>query len=337
MSENLNKNGNKKPCLVTGTAGFIGFSLARDLLEKGRDVIGVDNYTPYYDVRIKRARNKLLEEYPGFKSIEADIADLDAMEKVFEEHKPELVVNLAAQPGVRYSLINPFAYQRSNVQGFLNILELCKRNNVKRLVYASSSSVYGGNTKLPYHEDDRVETPISLYAATKHSNEKFAHAYNHLFRLQTIGLRLFTVYGPWGRPDMAYWMFVKAIMRGEPIKVFNNGDMQRDFTYIDDIVAGIEASMDKPDLPGNIVFNLGNHRSEELLELISILEDALGKKAKKELMPMQPGDVKATYADIELARKMLGFEPKTSIQVGMPKFVEWFLENKELTLRKDEG
>ena len=317
--------------MVTGTAGFIGFNVARRLLDEGREVVGLDNFNPYYDVNLKRARHAILEEQPTYIGIEVDIADFDAMERIFAEHKPTVVCNLAAQAGVRYSLTNPFVYERSNVSGFLNILELCKKNEVKRLVYASSSSVYGGNTKLPFSEKDRVDTPVSLYAATKRSNELMAHVYTHLFGLQTIGLRLFTVYGPWGRPDMAMWLFAKAILRGEPIKVFNNGDMQRDFTYIDDIVSGIVASIETENLPDFLVFNLGNHRSEELMDLIGIIEGILGKKAKKELLPMQPGDVKASFADIDQARKLLGFEPSTSINVGVPKFLEWFMAHPDLT------
>ena len=275
--------------LITGTAGFIGFHLARRLLQEGHKVVGVDNFNPYYDVNLKRARNEILEQNASFTNAEADIADLKAMEVIFAKHKPAIVCNLAAQAGVRYSLINPYAYQLSNVQGFLNILEMCKQNEIERLVYASSSSVYGGNDKLPFSEEDNVGTPISLYAATKRSNELMAHAYSHLFGLCTVGLRFFTVYGPWGRPDMAMWMFAKAIMRGEPIKVYNKGDMQRDFTYIDDIVSGVIAALDTEDLPRNSIYNLGNHRSEELLELIAILEYALGKKAEKDLQPMQIG------------------------------------------------
>lgn len=316
--------------LVTGAAGFIGFHVSLKLLENGGKVIGVDNFNPYYDVRIKRARHAILEKNPNYQGVEADISDLAAMQKIFAEHRPTKVCNLAAQAGVRYSLIDPFVYARSNVQGFTNILELCKRNGIARLVYASSSSVYGGNTKLPFSESDPVDTPISLYAATKRANELMAHTYSHLFGLQTVGLRFFTVYGPWGRPDMAMWLFAKAISTDKPIQVFNNGDMQRDFTFIDDIVAGVIASLDTENMPMFSIINIGNNNSEHLLKLISIVEDALGKKAKRELLPMQPGDVRATYADITLAKKLLGFEPTTKIEIGVPKFIEWFKAHQDL-------
>lgn len=316
--------------LVTGTAGFIGFSLAKKLLESGHTVTGIDNLNDYYSVEYKKLRHKMLSGYPRFKGHEIDLCDLPALEKVFAAGNPEAVCNLAAQAGVRYSLINPFAYQKSNLEGYLNVLELSKRNKVKRFVYASSSSVYGGVTQMPFVEDQRLDTPISLYAATKKANELMAHNYSHLFGLQTVGLRFFTVYGPWGRPDMAMWLFASAILRGEPIKVFNHGDMKRDFTYVDDIINGVIASMTVPDLPVYSIFNLGNNRMEQLGHMISLLEKALGKEAKKEMLPMQPGDVPASYADISLARQKLGFEPSTPIDAGIPKFVDWFLNNQEI-------
>ncbi len=310
--------------LVTGTAGFIGFHVARFLLERGDEVVGLDNFSPYYNVSLKEGRNNILKSYSRFKIIRGDISERALIEKIFSDEKFDAVCNLAAQAGVRYSLDHPHEYVVSNIMGFLNILEGCRHNKVHRLVYASSSSVYGGNTRLPFSEKDRVDTPVSLYAASKKSDELMAHCYAHLYGIQTVGLRFFTVYGPWGRPDMALWLFTDAILNSRPIQVFNNGDMQRDFTYIDDIVAGVVASIDRKELDRCEVFNLGNHNSEDLMGLIGILEQCLGKKAKKELLPMQPGDVKATYADIEAAQKKLGFEPKTRIADGIPKFVDWY-------------
>ncbi|GAB4301202.1 MAG: NAD-dependent epimerase [Myxococcota bacterium] len=320
-----------KTYLVTGTAGFIGFSVAKRLLEQGIKVAGVDNFNDYYDVSLKKARNKILESFPNFKSYKVDIADLKALSAVFEAEKPEIICHLAAQAGVRYSLVNPFAYERSNLTGFINVLELCRKHSIGRLVYASSSSVYGGNTKLPFSETDKVETPVSLYAATKRANELIAHTYTHLFGIQTIGLRFFTVYGPWGRPDMALWLFTDAILNGKPIKVFNHGDMERDFTYIDDIVDAVIASLHTEELPKYILINLGNNKPEKLLDFISVIEDGLNKSAKKQFLPMQAGDVRATYADIALAKQLLGFNPKTQISEGIPKFIKWFLENSKLT------
>jgi UDP-glucuronate 4-epimerase len=317
--------------IVTGTAGFIGFSLARRLLEEGHTVIGVDSLNDYYCVELKRRRHEILKGFDSFIPAEIDLCDFKSLEALFKRHSPEVVCNLAAQAGVRYSLINPFAYQKSNLEGFLNIIELSKRHKVNRFVYASSSSVYAGVKEIPFSENQSVDSPISLYAATKKSNELTAHCYSHLFGLQTVGLRFFTVYGPWGRPDMAMWLFTEAIMAGEPINVYNYGNMRRDFTFIDDIVSGTAASLFRDGLPDYSIFNLGNSKTEELLQMIEILENTLGKKAEKKMMEMQPGDVAETYADIHSAQEKLGFSPTTSIEDGIPKFVEWYMENSELT------
>ena len=313
--------------LITGTAGFIGFHVAQALLKRGDEVIGLDNFNSYYSVKLKEDRTSLLQQhFPKFYSIRADLHNKQAMENLFDTYTFDVVCNLAAQAGVRYSLTHPHTYVQSNIVGFLNILEACRHHGIPRLVYASSSSVYGGNEQLPFSEKDRVDTPISLYAASKKSNELMAHVYTHLFGLQTIGLRFFTVYGPWGRPDMALWLFTEAILNNKPIEVFNNGEMYRDFTYIDDIVSGVIACIEKPHLSQYEVFNLGNNNSENLMDMICCIEANLQKKAIKEFKPMQPGDVKATYADIEHAQKMLGFEPKTKIQEGIPKFIQWYRE-----------
>jgi len=311
--------------LITGTAGFIGFHLARALLEDGQTVVGLDNFNDYYAVRLKRARHALLERYPRYRGVEMDLCDLPRLRDLVAETRPDAVCNLAAQAGVRYSLDHPFVYEKSNLEGFLNVLEVCRHATPRpRLVYASSSSVYGGNTKLPFSESDRVDTPISLYAATKKANELMAHAYSHLYGLQTVGLRFFTVYGPWGRPDMAMWLFTDAMLAGRPIQVFNHGDMRRDFTYVDDIVAGLRGALTADGLDRYEIFNLGNHRSENLMEMIGVLGRTLGVEPKMEMLPMQAGDVPATYADTERARHKLGFEPTTPISVGIPRFVEWY-------------
>jgi UDP-glucuronate 4-epimerase len=312
--------------LVTGTAGFIGFHLARALLDDGHEVVGYDNFNDYYSVQLKRDRHAILEKRPGYCGTEADLCDRETLQRVFRERKIELVCHLAAQAGVRYSLKNPFAYQRSNLEGFLNVLEACRQNSVSRLVYASSSSVYGGNTRLPFSESDPVDTPISLYAATKKSNELMAHAYSHLYGLQAVGLRFFTVYGPWGRPDMAIWIFAKAMVEGRPIQVFNHGRMRRDFTYVDDILAGVKGALFAEKLSKHEIFNLGNHRSEGLLDMIGILADAIGAKPVLEMADMQDGDIPETFADIEKARSKLGFAPLTTIREGIPRFVDWFCE-----------
>jgi UDP-glucuronate 4-epimerase len=310
--------------LVTGSAGFIGFHVSRALLQAGARVVGLDNFNDYYSPALKRERDRLLKEQSGFTSIEGDLTDLPLLTDLFDRYQPGKICHLAAQAGVRYSLINPFAYQKANLEGFLNLIETAKRAGVERFVYASSSSVYGGLTELPFSEAQRVDTPISLYAATKRANELMAHSYTHLFGLPTVGLRLFTVYGPWGRPDMAMWLFAEAMLAGAPIKVFNYGNMQRDFTYIDDAVAGIAACLMAPGLNPYEIFNLGHNRPEPLLKVIALLEKELGVAAKQELLPIQPGDVPATFADIDRAREKLGFAPVTPLEVGISRFVQWY-------------
>jgi UDP-glucuronate 4-epimerase len=324
-------NISSKSFLVTGSAGFIGFHVSRSLLGRGAKVIGIDNYNDYYSPALKRDRDEELRQHPNFFSVEGDLADFAALAALFEEHRPQLICHLAAQAGVRYSLINPFAYQKANLEGFLNLMELAKRYEVERFVYASSSSVYGGLTKMPFSEEQRVDTPISLYAATKKANELMAHTYTHLFGLPTVGLRLFTVYGPWGRPDMAMWLFTEAMLAGRPIKVFNFGRMERDFTYIDDVVQGIEASLMAPGLEPYEIFNIGNHRSEHLSRVISLLETQLGVIARQELLPIQPGDVPATFADIRRAQAKLGFAPTTPIDEGVPRFIKWYKDYHHLS------
>ena len=308
--------------LVTGSSGFIGMHLCKNLLDDGYSICGIDNMNDYYDLSLKEARLNQLSDYNNFTFNKIDISNLQDVERVFNNFKPEKVVNLAAQAGVRYSIENPHAYIQSNVVGFTNIIEACRHYNVSGLIYASSSSVYGGNKKTPFSVDDRVDKPISLYAASKKSNELIAYTYNHLYGLNTTGLRFFTVYGPWGRPDMAMYIFADKIRRGEKIPVFNYGKMQRDFTYIDDIVNGIRASI------GNNysyeVFNLGNNRCENLMDMIHILEEKLGKKAEVQFLDMQPGDVKKTVADIEYTKQKLAYKPTTSIKEGIPKFIDWY-------------
>jgi UDP-glucuronate 4-epimerase len=315
--------------LVTGTAGFIGSHLARALINEGHEVVGLDNFNAYYQVSLKRARHSTLEGLAGYTGIEGDICDRSLVEGLFSSNSFDGVCHLAAQAGVRYSLENPYAYQKANIEGFLNVLEACRHSKVSRLVYASSSSVYGGNTKLPFSEDDPVNTPISLYAATKRCDELMAHTYGHLYGLQTIGLRFFTVYGPWGRPDMALWLFTEAMSAGRPIKVFNHGNMERDFTYIDDIIHGVLRALQADGLDKTEIFNLGNSRTERLGDLIQVLAETMGVEPVKEMYPMQPGDVLATYADVSRARKKLGYKPATKIQVGIPKFVHWYREYTE--------
>lgn len=316
--------------LVTGAAGFIGYHLSIKLLKAGYDVIGVDNFNTYYSVSLKMDRWKQLEGYSNFRGVHLSIESLESLETVFNRFNIDIVCNLAAQAGVRYSIENPHVYAESNLTGFLNVLEMCRNYKVKRLVYASSSSVYGGNTKIPFSEEDNVDSPVSLYAASKKANELMAHTYSHLYGIQTIGLRFFTVYGPWGRPDMAYWTFTDKINKGETIPVFNFGDMRRDFTYIDDIVSGIEASLFNEGLENYEIFNLGNHRSENLLDFVNTVGESLGIEVKKELLPMQPGDVKETYADISKAEEKLGYVPKTSMKEGIPSFIKWFKEYHQL-------
>jgi len=309
--------------LVTGSAGFIGYHLCKSLLNDGVIVQGIDNLNSYYDPTLKQARLDQLQSHTNFSFKKLDISISAELNKVFEDFKPQKVVNLAAQAGVRYSLENPQAYIESNVVGFMNILECCRHNDVEGLIYASSSSVYGGNEKIPFSIDDRVDRPISIYAATKKSNELMAHSYSHLFGLNTTGLRFFTVYGPWGRPDMAMYIFVDKISKGERISVFNHGKMERDFTYIDDIITGTRAAIEK-NYPCE-VFNLGNNNSEDLMEMVGLIESEIGKKAEIEFEGMQPGDVKRTFADIEYSKQKLNYTPTTKIVVGIPKFLEWYL------------
>jgi UDP-glucuronate 4-epimerase len=308
--------------LVTGSAGFIGFHVSKHLLDRGDSVIGYDNLNHYYDPTLKRARLKLLSRYPNFKFYRANLENKKKMDTVFKEHVPDKVCHLAAQAGVRYSIEDPDAYIRSNIVGTQNILEACRNFDVTDLVYASSSSVYGGNTKIPFSEKDPVDHPIALYAATKRANELQAHVYSHLFGLNTTGLRFFTVYGPYGRPDMALFKFTKNILENKPIEVYNHGKMERDFTYIDDIVRGTVAAIDRPFR--NEVFNLGNNKPIKLTYFIELIEKVLKKKAKKKLLPMQEGDVPRTCADIDHAKELLGYDPKVSIEDGVKNFLVWY-------------
>ena len=326
--------------LITGTAGFIGFHLAKRLLERGEEVVGFDNVNDYYSVSLKRNRLAQLTCHEKFQFIEGDLANQQIVDQTFNEHEFTRVVHLAAQAGVRYSLTNPRAYTESNLTGFINILEACRHAKTPHLTYASSSSVYGGGTTMPFSTDQSVDHPLSLYAATKKSNELMAHTYSHLYGLPTTGLRFFTVYGPWGRPDMALFLFTKAILEGKPIDVFNEGRMQRDFTYIDDIVEGVDRtsqqiatedpnwiSSDPSPASSNApyrVFNIGNNQPVELIHFIECIENALGMKAVKNLLPMQPGDVPATFANIDALEQAVGFRPSTPIETGIQKFVEWY-------------
>ena len=314
--------------LLTGTAGFIGFHVAKALLERGDRVVGIDNLNDYYDVRLKEARLALLSAYPGFVFAKLDVADRDGVFALVERHgELRSIIHLAAQAGVRYSLENPYAYIDGNVMGTLVMLEAARRiDRLTAITYASSSSVYGANRKQPFGVEDRVDEPVSLYAATKRSCELVAHTYSHLYGLPATGLRFFTVYGPWGRPDMAAYLFTRAILAGESIRVFNEGRMARDFTYIDDIVAGTLAAHDRPHADGapHTIYNLGNHHPEQLLDFIAILERLLGRTATKEFLPLQPGDVPESFADIEASRRDLGFDPQTTIEVGLARFVEWY-------------
>ncbi len=328
--------------LVTGAAGFIGFHLSRRLLKEGDTVVGLDNLNDYYDVSLKQARLKLLQENEGFRFIRANLADRNELDSLFAKNGFEIVVNLAAQAGVRYSLKNPYAYLDSNLTGFLNILEGCRHHPVKHLVFASSSSVYGGNTRMPFSTRDNVDHPLSLYAATKKSNELMAHAYASLHRIPCTGLRFFTVYGPWGRPDMALFLFTRAILENRPIDVFNHGKMKRDFTYIDDIVEGVIRVLDRipepdpawrgdsPDPSSSFapyrLYNIGNNRPVDLMEYITTLEDQLGRKAVRNLLPMQAGDVPATCADVDDLTADVGFRPATPITEGIRRFVAWYRE-----------
>jgi len=310
--------------LVTGSAGFIGFHLCQSLLNDDFEVLGIDNLNNYYDPNLKHARLGQLKQYENFIFEKIDIADRESLTKAFTDFKPQKVVNLAAQAGVRYSIENPYAYLDANLVGFLNIIELCRHNDVEGLIYASSSSVYGGNIKVPFSVKDRVDNPISLYAATKKANELIANSYSHLYGLHTTGLRYFTVYGPWGRPDMAMHIFAKNISNHEPIQVFNNGKMKRDFTYIDDIVSGTKSAIDKNFLCE--VFNLGNHKSEKLMDVIGMIENKIGIDAEIDFLPMQLGDVKESFADITESVQLLEYHPTTNVDVGITKFIDWFNE-----------
>jgi len=328
------------PILVTGAAGFIGFHTARRLVEAGREVIGVDNLSPYYDPKLKEARLRQLAGAKNFRFVRLDLADRAGTAALFAEHRFPFVVHLAAQAGVRYSLVEPYAYADANLDGFLNVLEGCRHNGCRHLLYASSSSVYGANTKMPFRTSDNVDHPLSLYGATKKANELMAHSYSHLFALPTTGLRFFTVYGPWGRPDMAMWIFAKAIEAGKPIKLFNHGNMKRDFTYVDDVVQAVTRLLDRPaqgdpawssDAPDPSrssapwrVYNIGNNSPVEILEVVRILEQTIGKKAIRELLPMQPGDVPATFADVDDLMRDVGFKPSTPIADGIARFIAWY-------------
>lgn len=329
MLENYKLLDTKQKILITGGAGFIGFHLSRRLLEEGCSIIGFDNLNEYYDVQLKYDRLEILKEFEKFHFVKGDLADKEALCALFEQERPDVVVNLGAQAGVRYSIENPDAYMQSNMIGFFNILECCRHYPVKHLVYASSSSVYGANKKVPFSTEDKVDNPVSLYAATKKSNELMAHCYSKLYGIPTTGLRFFTVYGPYGRPDMAYFSFTQKIMAGEPIKIFNNGDMYRDFTYVDDIVKGIENMLNNPPRENENgvrykIYNIGNNQPEKLMHFVETLEKCLGKEAKKEFYPMQPGDVYQTYADVTDLIEDFDFKPSTSIEEGLEKFVAWY-------------
>ncbi len=329
-----------KPVLVTGAAGFIGYHLSERLLREGRTVIGYDCMSDYYSVELKQARVKRLQEKPGFTFVQAKLEDAATLDALFVEHQFDLVYNLAAQAGVRYSLVNPQAYVAANLEGFVNVLESCRHNKTKHLVFASSSSVYGAGTKMPFSVHQNVDHPLSVYAASKKANELFAHSYAHLYRLPVTGLRFFTVYGPWGRPDMMMFLFTKAILEGKPIDVFNNGMMQRDFTYVDDIVESLFRVGERTPGPNPNwdslapdpatsnapyqIYNIGNHSPAKLLDVIAILEKELGQTATKNMLPMQPGDVPATFADVEDLARDVDFAPRTPIEVGVKRFIEWY-------------
>jgi UDP-glucuronate 4-epimerase len=331
-----------KAILVTGAAGFIGFHVAQRLMSAGREVVGLDNVNDYYDQTLKQARLDILKRQPNFTFVKVDLANRASTKLLFAQHRFPVVIHLAAQAGVRYSLQNPHAYVDANIEGFINVLEGCRYNDCKHLLFASSSSVYGANTKLPFSVQDNVDHPVSLYAASKKANELMAHAYSHLYRIPATGLRFFTVYGPWYRPDMAMFVFAKAIIGGKPIKLFNNGNMRRDFTYIDDVVEAVVRlidrppqgnatwSSDKPDPATSAapwkIYNIGNNRPEELMHVVSLLEKEFGRTAIKQMLPMQPGDVPATYADIEDLARDVGFRPATAIEQGIGRFAKWFRE-----------
>ena len=315
---------NSGKILITGAAGFIGYHLCKSLLEDGYKVLGIDNLNDYYDTNLKQARLDQLKHFKSFTFNKVDMADRESLTTSFQSFNPKIIVNLAAQPGVRYSMENPYKYMESNLVGFLNIIELCRNNEVKSFIYASSSSVYGGNKKMPFSVEDRVHQPLAFYGATKRANELIAHSYSHLYGLRTTGLRYFTVYGPWYRPDMAIFIFTQKIIAGKPIPVFNNGKMRRDFTYIDDVISGTRSAIEK-----NYkceIFNLGNSKSENLMKLIGIIEENLGKKAQIEYLPMQPGDAKESLADIKKTTEKLGYKPITKINKGIPQFIKWYKE-----------
>jgi UDP-glucuronate 4-epimerase len=332
--------------LVTGAAGFIGFHVAQRLLSKGRKVVGLDIVNNYYDPKLKEARLDVLKRHSNFSFVKLDLANRASTKSLFEQHRFPLVIHLAAQAGVRYSLENPHAYIDANIEGFINVLEGCRHNSCKHLLFASSSSVYGANTKLPFSVDDNVDHPISLYAASKKANELMAHTYSHLYRLPATGLRFFTVYGPWGRPDMAMFIFAKAIVEGAPIRLFNHGNMRRDFTFVDDVSEAIVRlidrppqgnpawSGDKPDPSSSAapwkIYNIGNNNPEELMHVVSLLEKEFGRTAVKEMLPMQPGDVPVTYADVEDLARDIGFRPATSIEDGVARFAQWYREHRNL-------
>jgi UDP-glucuronate 4-epimerase len=326
--------------LVTGAAGFIGFHVAQYLLGVGCKIVGLDNINDYYDPKLKEARLDLLKRYPNFTFAKLDLADRESVKSLFAQHRFPVVIHLAAQAGVRYSLQNPHAYMDANIEGFINVLEGCRHNDCRHLLFASSSSVYGANTKLPFSVQDNVDHPISLYAASKKANELMAHSYSHLYRLPSTGLRFFTVYGPWGRPDMAMFIFAKAICEGKPIELFNQGNMRRDFTYVDDVAEAIARLVDRPP-SGNPdwsgakpdpatstapwkIYNIGNNQPEELMKVVALLEKEFGRNAIKEMLPMQPGDVPATYAEIEDLTRDIGFRPATSIEDGISRFAQWY-------------
>ena len=332
--------------LVTGAAGFIGFHVAQRLLSSGREVVGLDSVNNYYDPALKRARVDILKRQSSFTFVQSDLADREATKSLFARHRFPAVVHLAAQAGVRYSLENPHAYTDANIEGFLNVLEGCRHHGCGHLLFASSSSVYGANTKLPFSVRDNVDHPISLYAASKKANELMAHAYSHLYRIPATGLRFFTVYGPWGRPDMAMFIFAKAISEGKPIRLFNHGNMRRDFTYVDDVVEAIVRLVDRPPQGNPVwsgadpdpsssaapwkIYNIGNNRPEQLMHVVALLEKEFGRTAIKEMLPMQPGDVPATYADVEDLTRDVGFTPATSIEDGIARFSKWFREYHKL-------
>ena len=325
---------NTKIYLITGGAGFIGFYLSKRLLEKGARVIGFDNLNDYYEVALKEARLEILKQFSGYTFVKGDLADKEAVSSVFQKYTPDIAVNLGAQAGVRYSIDNPDAYISSNLIGFYNILEGCRHFGIEHLVFASSSSVYGGNKKVPFSTEDKVDGPVSLYAATKKSNELMAHAYSKLYRIPVTGLRFFTVYGPFGRPDMAYFKFTKKILAGEPIQIYNKGDMYRDFTYIDDIVRGVENILCNPPAENEKgafykLYNIGNNKPVKLMDYVAALERCLGVEAKKEYLPMQPGDVYQTYADVADLMRDYDFKPDTPIEEGLARFVEWYRDYYE--------